>query len=52
MPEISEERKEGICLALGWMYAEACATADKGLDIRKQDCGQYVDRAIKDLSKD
>ena len=52
MSDISDERREGICLALGWMYAEACVLADKGFDIRKEDCSQYIDRAIKDLTRD
>ena len=49
---INTEREEGVCMALGWMYAEACNLVDKGIDIRKEDCGQYIKRAIKDLAEE
>lgn len=35
--------------ALGWMYAEACVLADKGVDIRQVDASEFIPRMEKDL---
>ena len=37
-------------LIIGWMYAEACSLADKGVDIREQELPEIAERAVKDLS--
>ena len=42
-------KKEDICLALGWMYAEACSLMDNGEDIRQKACGDFIDRALEEL---
>lgn len=35
--------------AIGWMYAEACANADDGIDIRKIEVPSLIVRAQEDL---
>lgn len=35
--------------AIGWMYAEACANADDGIDIRKIEVPSLIVRAKEDL---
>ena len=42
-------KKEGICLALGWMHAEACSLMDNGEDIRQKPCEDFIDRALEEL---
>ena len=44
-------KTEGIYLALGWMYAEACSLVEKGEDIREKDCESFISRALKELSE-
>ena len=47
-----EKYVEGkIVEALGWMYAEACVSLDKGEDIRKQLVPDLLERAKKELSE-
>lgn len=40
----------GIAMALGWMYQEACRTADAGLDIRTARAPDLLERALRDLA--
>lgn len=40
----------GIAMALGWMYQEACRTADAGLDIRTARLTDLLERALRDLA--
>lgn len=37
-------------LAIGWMYAEACTSLDKGEDIRQVEFPEIVDRLEKELA--
>ena len=36
--------------AIGWAYADCCATLDNGGDPRKAEMSSVLERAIKDLS--
>lgn len=42
-------KKNGIMEAIGWAYADCCATLDKGNDPRQTDMADVIDRAEKDL---
>ena len=35
--------------AIGWAYADCCATLDKGKDPRQTEMGGVLKRAVKDL---
>ena len=37
-------------MIFGWMYAEACGSVDRGVDIRNENLPEMVERAKKDLS--
>jgi hypothetical protein len=51
---VSDERdkilREGIMQGIGWMYAEACACAEKGVDIRNITVPCLIERAEYDLA--
>ena len=41
------EAREVFAKALGWMYAEACDMAEKGIDIRKVEVPEILERAVE-----
>ncbi len=45
LSDINRARIEGI----GWAHADACADLDVGIDPRKKDMAEMLERAKKDL---
>lgn len=46
-----EKYIEGVrAETIGWMYAEACVSMDKGKDIRKENVPEILNRALIDLA--
>lgn len=38
--------------AIGWSHADDCTDLDKGVDPREKDCGDMLERGLRDLSKE
>lgn len=48
--QITEYVEQQRAEVLGWMYAEACASLDKGEDIRQIEVPSILERATKELN--
>lgn len=49
LTQVAKARKEMLCEAVGWAYADYCISLDKGDDPRKQEMSSVLERAFTDL---